>query len=428
MLNKKNAKRILDRINNRINSIKFMKRNRISKNNFTRMRKMPFSYLIYFMLNSVKQTLQKELTHFMNSFTTHDNITKSAFCQQRLKLKPEAFIELNEMLIEEFYTDNIVEHWNGYRLLCIDGSSLELPKSEETIRDFGVNNDENMIPMAKISTLFDLLNELILDSTVAPCDSSEYDLALKFLSKLKKNDLLILDRGYGARWLFYLLNTKEVDFVIRLQHEFGNDIEEFWNSEENSRIIEVNDLPSKSKQRLESLNIDFKPFKFRVVKVILDNSEIEVLATSLLDEKKYPDKIFKELYNKRWGAETNYSHLKNHIEIGNFTGYSTQTIKQDFFANALIANIQRLFIRDAEDELKDKVKCRKYEYKINRNLSLGYMKDRVVGLLTSNNPDYYEELKKLFQVEPVPIRKNRKYPRKRQHHKRKYYINQKRAI
>ncbi|MBI4016698.1 MAG: IS4 family transposase [Candidatus Aenigmarchaeota archaeon] len=424
----KKAKSVLDRINNKLKSRDFMERSRVGENDFTRNRKMPFCSLIYFMLNSIKQTLQKELTNFMSAFTKHDNITKSAFCQHRLKLKPEAFIELNNMLIDEFYTDNIIEKWKKYRLLCIDGSTLELPKSQEIIADFGVNSEVDMTPMAKISTLFDLLNEQILDATIAPSRTSEYDLAINHLDKLQQGDLLILDRGYGARWLFYLLTRKKADFVIRLQHERGDDIDDFGNSEETSKIIEVKELPKKSDQRLKNMKIDFQPFKFRLVKVTLETGEVEALATSLLDEQEYPVEIFKELYNKRWGVETNYSHLKNHIEIGNFTGYSTQVIKQDFHANAFIANIQRLIIRDAQLELNSKTKHRKHEYKINRNLSLGYMKDKVVGLLTSNNPCYYDELVKLFQIEPVPIRKNRKYPREKHKQQRKYYINQKRAL
>ena len=50
------------KINNKINSIEFMKRNRYNDKDFTRKRKLPFTSLIFFMINLVKQTLQKELT------------------------------------------------------------------------------------------------------------------------------------------------------------------------------------------------------------------------------------------------------------------------------------------------------------------------------------------------------------------------------
>lgn len=422
-----NNESILKKVNKLILSKSFMKSNRLKKMDFTRNRKMPFSRLVHFMLNSVKQTLQKELTFFMNMFTKHDNITKSAFSQHRLKLKPEAFIELNDFLINERYK-NKVKKWNGRRLLCIDGSTLELPKSSEIIENFGVNNESNMIPMAKISTLFDLLNEFILDSNIANNSSSEYNLAIEHLYKIKKDDLLILDRGYGARWLFFMLNKKGADFVIRLQNGFGKDVDNFWNSKENSKIIEVNEMPLKTEKRFNSLSLTFEPFKFRIVKVILKNGTVEVLATSLLDEKKYPVEIFKELYNKRWGIETNYSHLKNHIEIGNFTGYSTCVVKQDFYANTLIANIQRMIIEDAQEKLNDKTKNRKYEYKINKNLSLGFMKNKVIEILSDKNTNQYDELVKLFQIESIPIRNDREYPREKSRWKRKYYLNQKRSL
>ena len=125
----------------------------------------------------------------------------------------------------------------------------------------------------------------------------------------------------------------------------------------------------------------------------------------------------------------NYDHLKNHIELGNFTGYSVQAVKQDFFANILLANIQALLVLDAQAELsaKNEAKSLKYEYKINKNLSLGFLKERVVDILMSNKPEYFEELKALFQIEPSPIRKWRKFPRERQRTKRKFYMNQRRA-
>ena len=103
-------------------SNEFMKRNRSSETDFTRKRKLPFVPLVLFMINIIKQTIQKELTRFIKMFGDRSsNITKSAFSQSRMKLKPEAFIELNNRLIEEFYTDNIIKKWNRFRLCAIDG-------------------------------------------------------------------------------------------------------------------------------------------------------------------------------------------------------------------------------------------------------------------------------------------------------------------
>lgn len=412
-------KNILDMLSLKIRSEDFLSFSRKKPTCFIRNRKMPFENIIYFMINSVKKTLQIELTNFMQSFSMHKNITKSAYSQQRMNIRHEAFIELNNFLIEKTYLEIPIKKWNGFRLIGVDGSTLELPKSEEILKDF---SHDNGVPMARISTMYDLLNEFVLDSIISKYTSSELYLAISHFSKLMPNDLVIMDRGYGAKWLFYLFIQNKADFVIRIQRGFGKEADEFYDSKEYSKIIEVSEMPGKSKAVFNEIN----PFRFRLVKVILENGEVEVLATSLLDEEKFPHQIFKDLYFKRWGAETNINHLKNHVELGNFTGMSTLAIMQDFYANMLITNIQSIVLQDAQQKLNNKGK--KYEYKLNKNLSLGYMKDRVITILKTGNTNYYGELIKLFLIEPVPIRPERKNPRNTKRHKRKFYLNQKRSI
>jgi len=425
----KTAQEIIEKIKKKLTSHNFMDKNRTSSKYFTRKRKLPFTSIVYFLLNSVKQTLQKEITSFIHLISSHKNVSKSAFCQQRVKLKPEAFIELNDVLINEFYTDNEFEKWEGFRLLGIDGSKLVLPKSKEIREEFGeLKTQGELIPMALISTCYDLLNEIMIDSHIVPYHTSEHALALKHIEKCQEEDLLIYDRGYGACWLFYYMHLHKVNYVVRVQKNFISEVREFWNTNEESKVIEIKNFSQRSAKALNVLGIKPKPFKIRLVRVILDNGEIEVLVTSLLDEEKFPTNIFKPLYFKRWRTEVNYDHLKNQIEIGNFTGYLPQAIKQDFYANMLIANLQSIIIRDSELELQERKINNKRQYKINRNLSLGFMKNRIIKILTQkNNTNYMEELKELFLMEPVPIRDGRIFPRNTNRIRKKYHINKKRA-
>ena len=417
-----------------------MEDNRLSNRDFIRKRKLPFVSLVLFMINIIKQTLQKELTNFMELIKDRkENITKSAFSQSRIKLKPEAFIELNETLIEEFYTDNIVKKWEGFRLCAIDGSKLILPThSKELMEKFGTLSSGMIIPQAQISTCYDVLNEIIIDSQLETLQVNEMNQAVRHLNKLSEEDLVIFDRGYSATWFYYILTQKNISFVNRVPKQFIKVAEYFRLSDEKSKIIEVNVLPQKSRYGLQRHGIsDFKPFKIRLVKVVLDTGEIEVLATTLTDEEKYPSEIFKELYFKRWGIETNYNHLKSNLNIEEFTGLSEIAIRQDFFVSVFINNLQSIIALDSQEEInkekEDKEKTtkkkQKYKYKVNRNLSLGYMKDRIIEILTSDNPKYYDELKALFKINPVPIIKGRKNPRSPQDkNRRTYFINRKRAV
>ncbi|MFH1787689.1 MAG: IS4 family transposase [archaeon] len=408
-----------------------MKDNRRSYKDFTRKRKMPFTSLIIFMMNAVKQTLQKELTNFMEIiYNKRENITKSAFCQSRMKLKPEAFVELNDVLVHEFYTDNDELRWKGFRLIAIDGSLIQLPNSEEIISNFGClkNQFGDGMPSARISTCYDILNEIVIDTQINNCKVHEYDLALEHLEKLKQKDLFIYDRNYGGIWFMYKHHVGNRDFVIRMKRTSIKEIDSFFESKEKEKTLKINKLSEKSKKRLKELGIEFKPFEIRIVKVILDNGEVEVLATSLTNKEKYPTEILKDLYFKRWGVETNYDHLKNNLQLEDFTGLSFISVKQDLFASMFIINLQSIIIDDLKEELKNKKSKKDYMYKINRNLSLGFMKDRVVSLFFDKTKDTFEELRELFKMELVPVRPNRKNERVEKLSRRKFHMNKKRAI
>ena len=429
---KKKSKKFINYIRDQIYSKQFLESNRKSDKDFTRKRKLTFPKIILFMLNSIKKSLQKELTEFFLNFSNEKNITNSAYSQSRMKLNYTAFIELNDGIIKEFYTDNIFDLWNGFRLLAIDGSRLQLPLSLELIEDFGFAENQGAVPvpMAQASYCYDLLNNMIINSEIDRYETSEYNLALKHLQKCQyEKDLLIYDRYYDGIWFMFYHILKKKDFVIRMARNSITEVQNFFSSNEESKIIEITKLHTDSQKQLNNLNLEFKLFKIRLVKVILDNGEIEVLATSLLDEKKYPNKEFKWLYGKRWGIETNFDHLKNHLMIEDFTGLSSLSVLQDFFVSMFMANMQQIFISEAQDELKKQKKDTEYEYKINKNLSFGFMKDRFVKILLDKNADRnIKDLKELFKINPSPIRKGRSFPRVFHQFRKKFYIKKKRAV
>ncbi|MBS3078922.1 IS4 family transposase, partial [Candidatus Pacearchaeota archaeon] len=172
---KKKSKKFINYIRNQIYSKQFLESNRKSDKDFTRKRKLTFPKIILFMLNSIRKSLQKELTEFFLNFSNEKNITNSAFCQSRMKLSHTAFIELNDGIIKGFYTDNIFDLWNGFRLLAIDGSRLQLPLSLELIEDFGFAENQGAVPvpMAQASYCYDLLNNMIINSEIDRYETSE---------------------------------------------------------------------------------------------------------------------------------------------------------------------------------------------------------------------------------------------------------------
>ncbi len=87
----------------------------------------------------------------------------------------------------------------------------------------------------------------------------------------------------------------------------------------------------------------------RLVTVMLSTGEIEVLATSLLNE--FTPLNFKELYGLRWGVETFFGKLKGRLSLDNFTGKSVESIKQDLYSTILISNTETVIIKDIEQTI-----------------------------------------------------------------------------
>ena len=58
-----------------------------------------------------------------------ETYTKQALSETRYKLKPEAFTDLNHVLIENFYADSSYRTVANWIPVAIDGSVLEIPNT-----------------------------------------------------------------------------------------------------------------------------------------------------------------------------------------------------------------------------------------------------------------------------------------------------------
>jgi hypothetical protein len=348
-------------------------------------------------------------------------ITKSAFVQNRMKVSPLAFKHLIDAVNDEFYTDNDerVKLWNGFRLLASDGSCYTLPNVEELIKKYGHlrNYNDTLVVQARASILYDLENKMILDAYLVPLEQGERSLAIKHLEYCNSNDLIIYDRGYtGFNFLFEHIQ-RNINCLIRCKPNSNKVIVNFVSSEKQDDIIEIG--PGKN-TLFETKTYNKKSrIRVRIVKVVLENGEIEILVTTLADKEKYPIQLFKDLYFKRWGVEKNYDIQKNKIQVENFSGYSDISIQQDFYCSLFIGNLQSLLISELDEEIKEKYSERKWEYKINGNLSIGFLKNKIIELFLSKKPEtVLEELKYLLLQHVEPMRPNRKNKRDMEKYRR----------
>jgi len=402
-----------------ITSDEFIKQHRQSPTHFVRQRKLTFSTLIFFFINLVKGSYQDELDHFFKSVFGFDVVkrivSKAALTKARMKLKYEAFIELNSQLVAYFYRHFRPSKWNGFNLLAIDGTTVRLPRIEVISEHFGAWNPRqgSKCPMARVSQMFDPLNRITVDAIIESKDIGERELAAFHFLQLMPNDLILLDRGYPAYWLFNLIISQGADFCARIQRKRWKVIRQFYNSGKKEKIISL-PVFSSSVQHCKEMGLELCPLKLRLIRVELDTGEAEILITSLLDSKKNPHQQFAELYHLRWPVEEDYKTMKQWIEIENFSGKSVLSIYQDFHAKVFSKNLVSALIYPTQSQIDENMASSSYRYKPNFAQVISKMKDIIPLLFLRSRKDLYRMISDIHAIVVntiEPIRPGRKHPR-----------------
>lgn len=161
--------------------------------------------------------------------------------------------------------------------------------------------------------------------------------------------MIIYDRGYPSYDFIDNHLRKGIGYLMRVKVSFSGVTKAFIASGRTFQIVEIylgKDVDTSTKQYDRST-----PIKVRLIRIDLPSGEIELLVTSLIDNKKYGYKMFKVLYFKRWKVEIFYDELKNKLKVEYFSGYSHQSILQDFHTAIFISNLQTLIVSHLEQEI-----------------------------------------------------------------------------
>lgn len=411
----------------------FVNRHKTAEKDFTRSRLLSFQTLFLYFTNFIKGSYQDELDHYFKALFRLDVpvlfVTKTALSLARKKLNHSAFVEFNRHLLEYFYDHfKTVKTWNGFNLIAIDGSTEKLFQYKDIREHFGVMEPKKgpARPMARISQMFDVLNKVTIDATISPYHIGERELLKYHILNLLPNDLLLLDRGYPAYWVFNLIMSQGGNFCARISKKWKI-VQDFIASGEKQTHIDLQPSYQSQKECIE-MGLDLIPLRLRLIRVELDTGEIEVLITPLVDEKKFPYEIFKELYFKRRPVEVDYLFMKERIEIGNFSGKTALSVYQDFHAKVLAKNLTVILAFPAQEVVKKDSEDKKHDHQV--NLTQAFSKSKDTLFLFFERPQnvllqLIRDFHALIIAVTEPIRPGRKFPRKHKVNKRVHHMNYK---
>ena len=329
------------------------------KRDFTRSRKLPFETLCRTILSMSGQSLNVELQRQFHYDPTA--ATASAFVQRRGKLLPAAF----EEILRRFTSENRpIRRWNGYTLLAVDGSHVQIPSNiHDKATHFISTKEGRGYNLLHLNALYDLENQLYLDAVIQNGREEHESRALVELvdrSRLKEPVIMIADRGYEAYNNIAHIEQKKWNYLIRAKEkrgilsglklpdtpEFDVAFSYFLSKRLTNRIRREPQkyrwIPSKVRfDYIKNASDALYPISFRVVRFAVKDGLYETVITNLPADR-FPPPLLRVLYHKRWGIETSFRDLKHTLALTHFHAKKRPFIEQEIFAKMTLYNFASL--------------------------------------------------------------------------------------
>lgn len=284
--------------------------------------------------------------------------TKSAFTQSRSSLCYKVFKRLNFWVVNQFYWQTNYKKWKGFRVLAVDGSTLQLPDHPSLAgkfsqHSFGAQRSVDRW-MSRVSFLYDVLNEVVIDAQMESFRTSEAELCREHLGYLQKGDLVTFDRYYASYYLFSVLRHKQVHFLFRMRDHSWKCVQSFTASSLKDQIVDLEVHPYSQVTKRIPANVD-KNMRIRLIKQVSKSGEVRVYATSLLEKEQYSNTAIINLYKRRWGVEEAYKTLKARLDVIHFSGRTIHAVQQDFYAKVFLISLTAVLKTGLKPTLKRKV-------------------------------------------------------------------------
>lgn len=363
-------KRIRKRLNSTISSISKQRSDYCvnAEKDHTRNRVLSFEKILRIVLSMTDHPLQSEINRYWKF--SDRSPTKSAFIQQRQKIRSEAFRAMFDDFTRKFYPS---KHFKGYRLLVCDGTSVNLPRNpSDTVTSVHAKPSAETYNMLHINALYDVMNGIYTDYVIdLGMNVGENASLIRMASALKypKKAILVADRLYGNLSTIFRLSELGANFVLRAKDILSNGFLAGLGLPNEEFDVALSKLVtcSRSKQFLDDpryitvtrnrSGFDFSvrdeySVSFRVCRFMLPSGNYECLITNL-PSSRFSVSELKEIYRLRWGIETSFRELKYSVGMMYFHARKLDSVLQEIHAAMLMMNFFSLIVYSLPFDQKD---------------------------------------------------------------------------
>lgn len=266
----------------------------------------------------------------------------ASYCEARARLSLRLLRHLLHWTAEEARALCGTRAFGG-RIIAADCTSVSMSDTPSLRERFGLPLSKNIkagvsYPILKLATLIDLTTGCILRMITTPLYVHEASGVLRLARFIRAGDIVLGDRAFCTYVHFCLLGARGAFGCFRL-HQMrkpkGTRTERWARPQIVPKWIDrvfFLALPAFIDVRIVSYRIARPGFRTHHV----------VLATTLLDERLWPDERLAALYGHRWQIETCFGHLKTTMNMCVLKCRTLVGVKRELLMYQITYNLVRL--------------------------------------------------------------------------------------
>lgn len=281
----------------------------------------------------------------------------------------------------------------GFGFLHGDGSQFYVQRSEETIREFGVQDNGTSstthYPQGKVVVLMEGGSGRLIDYQLVRCkdkknagESSilfeEKEAIRHFVDQMTPKDCLVWDSGGSSHQLFYDMHSAGKHFLMAIRNS--------WNLSKRMKASGKADMlldydipaaclpPGAAKKQAT--------IKLRVVRIRDGNGDGKILVTNIVEGLTRSH--IRKVYKQRWAVETLFRHAKEYLGMRILRSKTLWGIKQEALAVLAILHMSAHIndhVTRAANRVYSPLCCLKAGF---RRPRIGHLLDLAMNLLATH--------------------------------------------
>jgi Insertion element 4 transposase N-terminal/Transposase DDE domain len=312
-----------------------------------RHRELPAHVMVYYVIalalymdypcREVLRCLLEGLRWLKDSVTPIKPTGKSGISQARTRLGAEVTRRLHDETVKPIAAPATRGAWfKRWRLVSLDGSTLETPDEPELDAAFGrpgVSQGESAYPQIRFVSLVENGTHVLFGTKMAAYAISEIALAKEVLSALVAGMLCLADRNFFGYEMWNLARSTGADLLWRIKRNANLPCEELL--PDGSYLSHI--YPSDKDRRHETSGVKVRVIDYRLESVA-DAEPIYRLVTTILDPTLASAEELAALYHERWEIETALGELKTYVRAGKIVlrSKTEELIRQEFFGMLML--------------------------------------------------------------------------------------------